>query len=204
MPITRRRFLTLAGATLGGIVLTCGGLGLWLTRAPKLEYAPSVGGGKPSEKALIIYDSVFGNTEQIAHAIGEALAAQSAVAVARVGEVKQEMLTGVQLLLVGSPTRGFRPTPAITEFLAALPALQGVRAAAFDTRLDASEIKPSVFGWIVNRGGYAETAIAKQLAARGAALAAPGAGFIVLGTEGPLKDGELARAAEWAKSLARG
>ena len=64
-------------------------------------------------KKLVVYDSVFGNTEQVARAIGQALKGQ--VEVLAVSQVKQEHLSGLGLLLVGSPTRGFRPTPAITE-----------------------------------------------------------------------------------------
>ena len=37
----------------------------------------------------------------------------------------------------------------------------------------------------------------------GGKLAAPPEGFIVLGTQGPLLDGELERAAKWAKDIAR-
>lgn len=63
-------------------------------------------------KVLIVYDSVFGNTEQIAQTIGNALSSQEDVEILRVGNVKPEKLTGSELLIVGSPTRGFRPTPA--------------------------------------------------------------------------------------------
>ena len=55
-------------------------------------------------KALVIYDSVFGNTEKIARAVGEAAGAQ----VVKVGALQDGALAGVDLLLVGSPTRGFR------------------------------------------------------------------------------------------------
>jgi flavodoxin len=60
--------------------------------------------------ALVIYDSVFGNTEQIAQAIGNALGSQEDVKIVRVSNVKPEQLTGLKLLIVGSPTRQFRPT----------------------------------------------------------------------------------------------
>ena len=66
---------------------------------------------------LVIYDSVFGNTEQIAQAIGKAFGSQEDVDVIRVSDAKLEQLAGLELLLVGSPTRAFRPTKAITDFL---------------------------------------------------------------------------------------
>ena len=52
-------------------------------------------------KALIIYDSFFGNTEQIAQAIGNAFGSQKDVEILRVGNVKPEKLTGLELLIVG-------------------------------------------------------------------------------------------------------
>ncbi len=154
-------------------------------------------------KVLVIYDSVFGNTEQVARAIGAALGAPEEVPVLQVGSVTPAHLSGVEVLFVGSPTRGFKPTPAITDFLAALPAdaLNGVRAAAFDTRIPLESIKNRFFRWIVKQGGYADKLIAKALAARGASLPIPSGGFIVLESEGPLQEGELERAAAWAKTI---
>jgi len=48
-------------------------------------------------KVLIIYDSVFGNTEQVAQAIGNALGSQKDVEMLRVSIVKPEQLTGLKL-----------------------------------------------------------------------------------------------------------
>ena len=120
-----------------------------------------------------------------------------------VSAVSPADLSGVDTLFVGSPTRGFKPTPALSEFLAALPAgaLNGVRAAAFDTRIPLDSIKNPVFRMIVKKGGYAAPVIEKALAAKGAASAISSLGFIVLESEGPLKEGELVRAAEWARSM---
>jgi flavodoxin len=155
-------------------------------------------------KTLVIYDSVFGNTEKLAQAIGAALGVPGEVEVARVGAVKPESLGGLSLLLVGSPTRGFRPTEAITAFLKGLDAnaLRGVRVAAFDTRIDVlKDIKNPLFRFIVHRGGYAAPRIAEGLKKAGGELAAPPEGFFVKESEGPMKDGELERAAGWARGL---
>lgn len=154
-------------------------------------------------KALVIYDSVFGNTERVARAIGAALGTPDEVTVLQVGAFTPDALAGVEVLFVGSPTRGFRPTPAISAFLAALAAdaLKGVKAAAFDTRIPLELIKNRVFRWIVKQGGYADRLIAKALTARGPDLPIPSDGFIVLASEGPLQEGELERAAAWAQSI---
>jgi flavodoxin len=156
-------------------------------------------------EALVVYDSVFGNTEQIAQAIGNALGSQQDVEILRVGNVKPEQLTGLELLIVGSPTRGFRPTPAISNLLKSIPknGLKGVKVAAFDTRFTMDEIESSVFilPILVNIFGYAAKPISDRLEKKGGELIIPPEGFFVEGTEGPLKEGELKRAADWAKQI---
>ena len=88
---------------------------------------------------LVIYDSVFGNTEKIALAIGAALNAPTLP----VGQAAPEQVGGLELLVVGSPTRSFRPTEAISKFLNELSKdyLAGVRVASFDTRLALETIR---------------------------------------------------------------
>jgi flavodoxin len=56
-------------------------------------------------KALVVYDSVFGNTEKIAQAIGDALGAQGEVELLRVGDVRPGRWTGCTVLVVGSARR---------------------------------------------------------------------------------------------------
>jgi flavodoxin len=160
--------------------------------------------------ALVVYDSQYGNTERIAEAmaraIGEALASPEDVAVLRVSEVKPEQLAGLQLLVVGSPTQRFRPTPATAGLLQSIPAnaLKGVHVAAFDTRINVPEVKSSAlsfFVWLFGPAAYAAKHIADGLKKHGGELIASPEGFFVKGMEGPLKDGELARAASWARML---
>jgi flavodoxin I len=154
-------------------------------------------------KFMIVYDSFFGNTEQIARAIGDSLGPAEEVGVFKVGNAPGGELSKLDLLVVGSPTRGFRPTPAVADFLKNLPAnaLQGVRAAAFDTRISPDDIKSGVLRFMVKLGGFAAKPIADGLVKKGATLLMPGEGFFVEDQQGPLKPGELERAATWAKSL---
>ncbi len=168
-------------------------------------------------KILVIYDSVYGNTKKIAEAIATALAdghmqqpeqpapepGRPAVELRLAGELQPRQLEGCDLLVVGSPTRGFRPTEALAALLERLApkALQGARVAAFDTRFKADEQKSIVTRFVVRTGGYAAKRIADQLKKAGANLIVPPEGFYVVDTEGPLKDGELERAAAWARSL---
>lgn len=154
-------------------------------------------------KALVVYDSFFGNTEQIARAIGDALAAQADVQILRVGDVKPEHLTGLGLLVVGSPTRGFSASPATKAWLKALApdSLREVKVAAFDTRIAVSDVNSRILSVLVKLFGYAAEPIAARLQKRGGTLVIPPEGFFVKDTEGPLKDGELKRAAAWAQQL---
>jgi flavodoxin I len=145
-------------------------------------------------KALIVYDSAYGNTEKIAKAIGGAIAGE--VKVLRMDEVDYSELKTLDLLIVGSPTQGGRPTPAIQDFLNKVsePAIKGIDVAAFDTRFSTR---------LVGIFGYAAGKIADSLKRKGGTLILSPQGFFVRGKEGPLKDGELERAASWAKEIVK-
>jgi flavodoxin len=154
-------------------------------------------------KALIIYDSMFGNTERVAQAMATALTDKSEVVARRVGDVNPVEFTGLDLLIVGSPTQGFQPTPAIKKLLDHLPAqaLRGVKVAAFDTRIAIEEVGSLFLTVMVNLFGYAAKPIANRLQKKAGELIAAPEGFIVKGKEGPLQEGELERAAQWARQL---
>jgi len=144
-------------------------------------------------KAMVVYDSLYGNTEKVARAIGGAIGDEARVV--RAGDVSLSELESVDLLVVGSPTQGGRPTPATRDFLdkVSKSAVESVNVAAFDTRVTSRWA--AVFGYAAGR-------IAKSLKRKGGTLVASPEGFFVEGTEGPLKDGELERADAWAKRIA--
>jgi len=152
-----------------------------------------------SEK-LVIYDSVFGNTAKVAEAIGEAL---GGAPVRKVTEISPEDLEDLKILFVGSPTRIFNPTSATMTFLKNLRpnTLNGVRAAAFDTRIPEDQADSRVFRFMVKLFGYADKKITKALTRAGAVLALENAGFGIIGFEGPLAEGELDRAKTWASEI---
>jgi flavodoxin len=141
-------------------------------------------------KILIVYDSTYGNTEEIARAIGEAITGE--VKVLRVGEADPSET--FNLLIVGSPTHGGRPTQAIQDFTKRVPALNGAPVAAFDTRLSTRLVK--IFGYAAGR-------IGKTLEKKGGTLVKPPEAFFVKGTKGPLREGELERAASWSGEIAK-
>jgi flavodoxin len=144
-------------------------------------------------KTLVVYDSVYGNTEIIARAIGDALPGE--VQVLRVGQVRAGDWETVDLLIIGSPTHGALPTEAVQGLVDRIgsPAREGARVATFDTRL--------TWGFL-RRYGFAADKMAETLKGKGWTLVGEPGGFFVRGLKkGPLKQGEVDRAAAWAKGL---
>jgi flavodoxin len=150
---------------------------------------------------LVVYDSYFGNTEKIAQMIGSTLGEE--VPVKRPKDVNIEILSNLELLVVGAPTRAFRPSDAIRVFLKKIPseALSGVKVAAFDTRADIESVGNPILKIMVRFFGYAAEPISNTLVKKGGRLVGEPAGFFILDTEGPLRDGELERAVDWASSI---
>lgn len=150
---------------------------------------------------MIVYDSFFGNTEKIAQAISDSLSSEENVRIYRVSDIKPEQLLGLRLLIVGSPTRAFKPTKAILDLLDKIPSkgLEGVKVAAFDTRISSVDANSRIFNVLEKRFGYAAKPIADKLKKKGGSLIITPEGFFIKESEGPLKDGELERAREWAK-----
>jgi flavodoxin len=142
---------------------------------------------------LIVYDSVHGNTAKVAQAIGAAIPGE--VEVLRARDVDRTAVKTFDLVIIGAPTHGGRPSPPIQDFLKGLtsPGLDRIQFAAFDTRVPARWVK--IFGFAAPR-------IARALQKKGAKVIGSAEGFFVAGTEGPLLKGELERAAEWAKAVA--
>ncbi len=141
--------------------------------------------------AVVVYDSKYGNTERIAQVIGEALGEDAKVIRADSPGVQ---IADADLVIVGCPTNGGRPTPAVVAFLDAIPdgALKNAKTAGFDTRLTSRFAK--IFG-------YAAPKIAERLVAKGGVEIATPEGFLVQGTKGPIAPGELERAKAWGLSL---
>lgn len=139
-------------------------------------------------KALVVYDSNFGNTKKIAEVIAKTIPAKAI----NVSEFKKSQLEGITLLVVGSPIQGWRPSPATLTFLSSLKPgnLTGIKIAAFDTRIK------------IFFSGSASDKINKQLITLGGKSIIPPANFIVKGKEGPLIEGELEKAENWARQIA--
>jgi flavodoxin len=144
-------------------------------------------------RTLIVYTSLFGNTEQIARAMGRTINAD--VKKPLFGVLNAADLNIYDLIIVGSPTQDGRQMPSIRALLDVIPpdGLKGKKVAAFDTR---HRLR------LVGIWGYAAPRIAQILQAKGGTLLTPPEGFYVKGTKGPLVPGELERAVTWVKNLA--
>lgn len=152
-------------------------------------------------KSLVIYTTMYGNTEKIARAIGKEIGAD----VLSVQEANPDKLAGVELLVVSSPTQAFNMLPAMKTWLKDLPkgSLNGVKVAAFDTRLDIKKVKNVVLTFMESIFGYAAEKIGKALVSKAGIQAVKPEGFFVDGSEGPITDGELQRAVAWAGKLGK-
>jgi len=143
---------------------------------------------------IVVYDSVYGNTEAVARAIGQALPGE--VELRRVGQVNASELEIADLLIIGSPTHGALPTEAVQDLLKQIgsPAREGARAATFDTRL--------TWKFLERWGGFAAPKMAEVLKEKGWIMAGAPGGFFVRGLKkGPLKKGEAERATTWARGI---
>ena len=168
-------------------------------------------------KAVVVYESMFGNTHAVAEAIGKGLG-ESVATVVPAADASPELLAGADLVVVGGPTHVhgmsrqstrraavdmaakpdatvvLEPPPArsgVREWLAAQPGAGGARAAAFDTRLH----------WPAAIGGKASRGIARQLRHHGYRMESGPESFYV-SKENRLLAGEEARAEAWGRRLA--
>jgi flavodoxin len=143
-------------------------------------------------KALVVYDSKWGNTEKVALAIAAGIGKDAKVA--QVGAVNSDQTKNIELLIIGSPVIGGRPTKPIQEYLKTIAQTSGtkLRIATFDTRMKMK---------FAQKFGFAAVKMADQLREQGNSLISEPTGFIVKGQKGPLAEGELDRATLWGKEL---
>ncbi len=151
---------------------------------------------------LVTYDSAYGNTARIADVISSSLSEFGKTTEKQLEEVTDKDIKHADLIVIGSPTQGGRPTGPTLQFIEALPAkvMRGKKIAVFDTRFDMEAQK---FGlrMLMRTIGYAATKMASAAKRRGWQVISDPMGFIVNDTKGPLRDGETERAAKWAASL---
>lgn len=161
-------------------------------------------------RAIVVYESMFGNTKQLAEAVAEALGERMSVELIEVGEAPKVIDPEVGLLVVGAPTHAFslsRPSTreeaakqaphglvskgiGVREWLEEIETPRGTPAVAFDTRTE------------LRVPGSAARAATRRLRKAGFRIAAHPESFSVKRTPGPLVPDEFHRAGRWAARIA--
>lgn len=160
-------------------------------------------------RALVVYESMFGNTRTIAEAVADGLATRLDVRAMNVTDAPTVVDDDVDLVVVGGPTHAFgmsRPSTrrsAVDQGAAATAADAGMRewidaatlpattvAATFDTRVKVPGLP-----------GSAARKARRRLRRKGVTVLAPPVTFWVEGTPGPLREGERRRATRWGEEL---
>jgi len=131
-------------------------------------------------RALVIYDTKFGNTMKVANALVQGLAAQGIEAESvNIVRVAIDTLSEYDALLIGGPTHRQKTSELMAMFLDRLDRahVSGKAGFAFDTKVEH------------RFAGSAGRRIEKKLKKLGMKVIMPRASAIVVGREGPLKEG---------------
>lgn len=169
-------------------------------------------------RSIVVYESMFGNTHEVAERVAEALTEVGEVRVVPVSSATVADIADVELLVVGGPTHVHGMTskssrrsaaemaqedpaldldedaggPGLREWIKELPKGNGRFCAAFDTRVD----KPEMLTGSAARG------IARRLHRHGYSELIDHESFVLDGN-GPIAESELERATAWGQKLAK-
>ena len=166
------------------------------------------------DRAVVVYESVFGDARTIARAIAEGLASHLDVDVVAAKDAPHQLGSDVRLLVVGGPNHALgMPRPAtragavkdygaeiadtstgLHEWLDRVQVSGGLSGAAFDTRMDHPKL--------ITAMDHAARTEEKLLHRLGVTLAAPAEHFHVVDAKGPLAVGEEDRARLWGQAIA--
>jgi Flavodoxin len=168
-------------------------------------------------RAVVVYESMYGNTHLVAESIGKGLQTTYEVDVVPVDKADRDLIEAADLIVVGGPTHAHgmsrdrtrqaavadadKPDqnltldpdaegPGLRDWIPGLPATRA-KAAAFDTRID----MPAVLT------GRASKGIGRLLRQQGFEVIAEPESFLVT-KESHLETGEATRAEQWGRQLA--
>jgi hypothetical protein len=175
-------------------------------------------------QVLIVYESIFGNTHQVAEAI--AAGARDArpgtfADCVPVGDATPERIAAADLLVVGGPTHARGMSFSKSRMGAVQDAARPAKGKGVTHAVDPDAEGPGLRDWFhglpkAQRGsraaafdtrlaspmaGGAARGIARRLHSRGYELATDPEGFIVTDAYGPMRAGELDRASAWGALL---
>jgi flavodoxin len=143
---------------------------------------------------LVVYFSKFGNTQMLAETIGDALSSAGNLRVISSEQLEVVDFHCVDLVIMGSPTHKMNLPESVRPLFEQLPKkiLKGKLFATFDTSYKMS--------WWLNQF-TAGKRLAQKLRKLGGKRILPPEIFLVTGREGPLYEGEIERAKDWANSI---
>jgi hypothetical protein len=165
-------------------------------------------------RALVVFESLFGDAEAIAHAVADGLSPTIPTDVVAAADAPAELPGDVRLLVVGGPNHALSmprqstregavkqygaeiadTSRGLHEWLDAVQVVgQDTRAAAFDTRSDHPKLLVKM--------DHASRTEEKLLHRHGLQIVAPAEHFFVTDAKGPLVDGEVDRARRWGATL---
>jgi flavodoxin len=143
---------------------------------------------------LVVYFSKFGHTQMIAESIAEEIKSAGPVRLLSSDQLKASDMEIVDLVVMGSPTHRMNLPEVVRSIFEKLPkrVLSGKSVAAFDTSYKMSPI--------LARFTAAKKLTQKLRKLGGKRITQPET-FYVVGREGPLYDGEIERARDWARTI---
>jgi hypothetical protein len=170
-------------------------------------------------RAVVVYESMYGNTHVVADAVGAGLKTAFDVSVVPVSQASPAVLAGADLVVVGGPTHAYGMSRAATRKAAVEAAAKPVSP----LRVEPDALGPGLRDWFGSLGRYAVNAaafdtrihgpaaltgraskgVARLLRAHGFEVVAEPESFLVT-KQDRLEPQETARAREWAAALAAG
>jgi flavodoxin I len=146
-------------------------------------------------RAIVVYYTVYGNTEKAAEAVRDGLASAGIdVECKRIQDTKPDDLKAFDMIVIGTPTQMEDVPEDVRKFMESLKPvdLRGKQGAAFDTRYEDEPI-----GGLSMLEKYMKS-YGMKIASSGLPVLLPsGAG------EGPLIENELSKCNEFGKSIAK-
>jgi menaquinone-dependent protoporphyrinogen IX oxidase len=153
-------------------------------------------GGFLKMKGIVVFDTSYGNTKTIAETISETLK-KSGIEVDAfyVKDVKKLSAKDYNFLVLGSPTKFGTMSFTVKGFLGKVKSKEWMNKpfAAFDTENPEN---------IERKEGSAAEKIAEKLREKQMNQLLPVLKAVVLGQKGPLQEGEIERAKDYARRLA--
>jgi len=143
---------------------------------------------------LVVYFSKFGNTKMVAETICETLGSAGSGRMKDSDQLTASDFNEIDLVVMGTPTHNMNLPKAVRPVFERLPkkALKRIPVAAFDTSYKMS--------WWLNQFTAAKR-LSRKLRKLGGVRVVPPETFHVTEREGPLYDGEIVRAREWAHTI---